>query len=180
MSGGRIVVYLLRQDLRTADNPLFHYLSRTGGKHGYTHLLPVYVLPPDQMELSGLVKDGETFPYSYSLSEVSRIWKCSPHRARFLAESVWDLKSKLEALGSGLIIPAGSFPDVLESIVQHYADHNDGPQVAAVWLTEGFLPEEVIEQQAMASFCEKVGVRFTPFRDHRWFIDKYVDPTAPL
>ncbi|ETS03518.1 cryptochrome [Trichoderma reesei RUT C-30] len=171
MSGGRIVVYLLGQDLRTADNPILHYLSITGSEHGYTHLLPVYVLPPDQIDLSGLVKDGETFPYPHALTGVGRYWKCGIHRVRFLVESVWDLKSKLEALGSGLIIRAGSFPDVLEGIVQHYADQQDGPQVAAVWMTKGFLPVEVSEQQAIASFCDEVGLRFVSFRDHKWFID---------
>ncbi|KAL7818637.1 hypothetical protein V8C44DRAFT_367126 [Trichoderma aethiopicum] len=171
MSGGRIVVYLLRRDLRTADNPILHHLSRTGGKHGYTHLLPVYVLPPDQIEVSGLVKDGETSPYPCSLAEVSRYWKCGIHRVRFLAESIWDLKSKLETLGSGLIIRAGSFPDVLGSIVEHYANHEEGPQVAAVWMTKGFLQEEVNEQQAIASFCDEARIRFTLFRDNRWFIN---------
>ncbi|KAL7822721.1 cryptochrome [Trichoderma gracile] len=169
--GGRIVVYLLRRDLRTADNPVLHYLSTTDGKHGYTHLLPVYVMPPDKIELSGLVKDEEASPYPQALAEVSRHWKCGIHRVRFIAESVWDLKTKLEALGSGLIIRAGTFPDVLESIVQHYAGQIDGPQVAAVWITSGLLLEEVNEQQAIASFCDEVGIRFVPFRDHKWFID---------
>ncbi|KAL6871321.1 hypothetical protein J3F83DRAFT_760679 [Trichoderma novae-zelandiae] len=171
MSGGRIVVYLLRRDLRTADNPIFYYLSITAGRHGYTHLLPVYVLPSDQIELSGFLKDGQRLPLPYSMADTSKYWKCGIHRAKFLAESAWDLKSKLEALGSGLIVRAGSFPDVLKSIVQHYAGNPEGPQVAAVWLTKGFLLEEVSEQRAIAVVCDEVGIRCTPFRDQKWFID---------
>ncbi|UKZ60692.1 uncharacterized protein TrAtP1_001962 [Trichoderma atroviride] len=61
MSGGSILLYIMRRDLRTSDNPILHRLSTA--EHGFTHLLPVYILPPDQMEVSGLVKDGKTSPY---------------------------------------------------------------------------------------------------------------------
>lgn len=111
-------------------------------------------------------KDGKTTPYPLLASQGLKILEVRHPRVRF------DLKPKLEALGSSSIIRAGSFPDVLGSIVQHYADHKDGPQVAAVWMTKGFLLEEVKEQQAIASFRDEVGIRSAPFRDHKRLIDK--------
>lgn len=172
MSGGRIVVYFLRRDLRIADNAILHVLSVARDYHGYTYLLPVYVLPPDQVEISGLLKDGKTSPYPQARANVSKYWKCGIHRVKFLAESVWDLKENLEYLESGLIIRAGRFQDVLRNIVVHYAGHKESPQVAAVWMTKGSSLEEVREEQEISSACFDLGVKYVPFRDRRAFIDK--------
>ncbi|KAH6607277.1 cryptochrome [Trichoderma cornu-damae] len=171
MSGGRILVYLLRHDLRTADNPVLHRLSTSGDHHGYTHLLPVYVLPPDQVELSGLVKDGEICPYPRASATSSGNWKCSVHRIKFLVECVWDLKENLERLGSGLVIRAGAFDAVLKSIIQGYAGDADGPHVGAVWMVEEFSPDQILEQELVSAVCIEFGVELVQFQDQKQFID---------
>ncbi|KAL7790787.1 DNA photolyase, FAD-binding/Cryptochrome [Trichoderma ceciliae] len=170
MSGGRILVYFMRRDLRTADNPILHRLSTTNGRQGYTHLLPVYVLPPDQVEISGLLKDGETSPHPLAVAETSGNWKCGAQRVKFLAESVWNLKEKLESLDSGLVIRAGTFDDVLRGVVQHYAEYGDGPQVSAVWMTEDFSPEQKSEQEDISAACLELGIGFVLFRDQKYFM----------
>ena len=68
----RILIYLLRRDLRLADNPIFHELARLNSqsKKPFTHLLPVYVFPAQQVEVSGFVADGESSPYPEARSKV--------------------------------------------------------------------------------------------------------------
>ncbi|PTD03473.1 hypothetical protein FCULG_00012838 [Fusarium culmorum] len=41
MAGNKLLVYLLRRDLRTIDNPILHHLATFD--HGFTHLLPIYI-----------------------------------------------------------------------------------------------------------------------------------------
>ncbi|KAI8408127.1 hypothetical protein FOFC_11060 [Fusarium oxysporum] len=53
MAGNKLLVYLLRRDLRAIDNPILHHLATSD--HGFTHLLPIYILPPHQIETSGFV-----------------------------------------------------------------------------------------------------------------------------
>ncbi|KAM0255623.1 hypothetical protein ACHAQJ_005548 [Trichoderma viride] len=173
MSEGSIVVYLVRRDLRTADNPVLHALSTF--KHGFTHLLPTYVLPPDQVELSGLVRDGKTCPYPSAVNEWSKTWKCGSLRAKFLAESVWDLKENLESLGSGLIIRAGTFDGVLKTIIQHYAANKHGPQVRAVWMTEDVSPDQKREQEEVAAICHGLNIKCRLYHDQKYLVHDH-DP----
>lgn len=168
MSGGNILVYLMRRDLRTSDNPILYRLSAT--EHGFTHLLPVYILPPDQIEVSGLVKDGKMSPYPPARYELSKRWKCGHLRAKFIAESLWDLKGNLENLGSGLIIRVGTFDGVLDGIIQHYAANQHGPQVTAVWMTEDFSPGQQEEELAVSATCGIRGIEFVRHFDVKYFI----------
>ncbi|KAK1252532.1 hypothetical protein MKX08_003719 [Trichoderma sp. CBMAI-0020] len=163
MSGGSVLVYLMRRDLRTSDNPVLHRLSTE--EHGFTHLLPVYILPPDQIEVSGLVKDGKTSPYPPARFPLSHRWKCGHLRAKFIAESLWDLKGNLENLGSGLAIRVGTFDGVLGGIIQHYAANQHGLQVTAVWMTEDYSPDQQTEEDAIVSLCEARNVELIRFYD---------------
>lgn len=54
MSGSNILIYLLRRDLRVSDNPILHAFS-TREDHGFTHLLPLYVFPAQQLEAMGFI-----------------------------------------------------------------------------------------------------------------------------
>lgn len=168
MSGGTILVYLMRRDLRTSDNPILYRLSAT--EHGFTHLLPVYILPPDQIEVSGLVKDGKMSPYPPARYDLSQRWKCGHLRAKFIAESLWDLKGNLESLGSGLCIRVGTFDGVLNGIIQHYAANREGPQVTAVWMAEDYSPGQQREEDTISAICETHGIEFDRLYDVKYFM----------
>ncbi|QYS93265.1 DASH family cryptochrome [Trichoderma simmonsii] len=173
MSEERIVIYLVRRDLRVADNHILHLLSRhnINDECSYTHLLPVYVLDPDQVETSGLLKNGERSPHPRALSENSGVWKCGLHRVKFLAEAIWDMKERLEELDNGLIIRVGRFYDILESIYKHYSSDKGGPQISSVWMARGHTPEQISEQQEVYTACYNFGIDYVKFRDREPFVD---------
>jgi deoxyribodipyrimidine photo-lyase len=165
-----IGVLFVRRDLRLANNPILHHLSvDIPGviKYTPTHLLVVYVLPPDQVETSGLLKAGEASPYPPALSENSHAWRTGLHRVRFLAESVWDMKESLEELGMGLIIRVGSFPEVLESINSHYSRLKYGPQVSEVYIAKGYSVDELREERELFATCTYLGIRYVSFDDRK-------------
>lgn len=169
MAAGKLVVYLLRRDLRVSDNPVWHHLTHSPD-HGYTHLLPVYVFPSQQIEVSGLFKDGHKSPYPPARSRVGGYWRCGPHRAKFVAKSVWDLRDGLRELNSGLVIRVGDIKDVLDHLIRGFRGHS--PSVGAVWMMEELSSEEVEEQYAVAAVCSKNGVEFKLWPDEKYFIDE--------
>ncbi|KPM35399.1 putative cryptochrome DASH, mitochondrial [Neonectria ditissima] len=168
MSAGKLLVYLVRRDLRVSDNPILHHLATS--KHGYTHLLPVFVLPPHQIEVSGfLADDVEESPYYPALSKVGKFWRCGPHRAKFLAQSVWDMKTSLESLESGLVLRVGNFAEVVTSIIESLKSSNNS--VGAVWMTEDQSVEEEDDQKAVSLACFANNVDFKLWRDDKYYID---------
>ncbi|KAG6101432.1 hypothetical protein E4U30_002105 [Claviceps sp. LM220 group G6] len=168
MSRTKLLVYLLRRDLRVADNPILHHLASVSD-HGFTHLLPIYVFPAQQVEISGFLKSGATSPYPPALSRVGKFWRCGPHRAKFLAESVWNLKTTLEELGSGMLIRVGSTKDVVEHLIGEMKD--TATSVNSVWMTEELSMEEKEEQEAMASLCSKRDIDFKIWKDEKYLVD---------
>jgi deoxyribodipyrimidine photo-lyase len=169
MSPARILVYFVRKDLRISDNPILHHLA-TSSDHGFTHFLPVFVVPAQQMEVSGFLKDGAQSPYPEARSEVAGFWRTGPHRTKFISQAVWNLKENLEKLGSSLTIRAGSHSDVLEGLVKHL-DQKE-LKIAAVWMTgeEGY--EEIRDEKAVAKICAQAGIDFRLWADEKYFIDE--------
>lgn len=165
MPENKTLLYLLRKDLRVADNPILHALSEN--KHGFTHLLPVYVFQPHQIEVTGFLKDGEKSLYPEARSVVGDFWRCGPLRAKFLAESVWDLKTGLEKLGSGLEIRIGPLGDVARRIIKA-----DKLNVGAVWMTNEEGVEEKDEEKGVKNACEKTGVDFKLWDDEKYLVDE--------
>ncbi|TDZ21333.1 putative cryptochrome DASH [Colletotrichum orbiculare MAFF 240422] len=168
MAGTNILIYLLRHDLRIADNPIFHHLA-TASEHGFTHVLPVYVFPAHQIEISGFIRDGSKSPYPEARSEIGKFWRCGPHRTKFLAESVWNLKDSLEGAGCGLALRAGMFADVVNDLLQGFADKHT--KVGAVWITAEEAVEERRDEKAVSAACSKHGVNFKTWLDEKYFID---------
>lgn len=163
------LVYLIRHDLRSADNPIFDRLT-SSTEHEFTHLLPVYVYPAQSVELSGFINDGSASPYPEAKSRVSKVWRTGPHRAKFITQCVWDLKKNLEAISSGLLIRVGKPSDVVSDLIEGLSQK--GLKVGGVWLTkeEGF--EEREEQKAISELCVKMGAALTLFEDEKYFIDE--------
>ncbi len=169
MSAANILVYLVRKDLRVSDNPILHHLA-SSGDHGFTHLLPVYAFHADQMAVSGFVPDGSANPYPEARSRVGGFWRCGPYRAKFMGESVWDLKESLTSLGSGLILRVGRPGDVAEQLLRDLGEKR--LKVGAVWMTGEEGTEEKRDERAVSSACDKHGVAFKPWVDEKFFLDE--------
>lgn len=176
MPDATILVYLMRRDLRLEDNPVFHELAKQKSP-SYTYLLPLYVFPARQIEVSGfLPKDaGVTSPYPEARSTVGGFWRCGPHRAKFLAESVWDLKETLEEVGSGLEIRVGTVGGLITNVLEGFAEKGE-LRVDGVWMTGAEGEEEKKEEQDAKQACEEAGVEFRLFMDEKYFIDESVFP----
>jgi len=168
----RVLVYLLRRDLRLADNPVFHEISRLNSQSQkpFTHVLPVFVFPSEQIEVSGFLQQGEKSPYPEARSATGRFWRCGKLRAKFLAESVWDLKQDLEKAQSGLIVRVGSVKDAVQSLIDGYRASKDA-EIAEVWMTSEPTWEEKKEEDAVKTILDKEKLPLRMFVDEKYFID---------
>lgn len=173
MTGPRILIYLLRRDLRVADNPVLHEISRLWrqSQQPFTHLLPLYIFPVHQVEVSGFLSSPEArSPYPQARSQVGGFWRCGPHRARFLAEAIWDVKGGLESIGSGLEIRVGRPNEVLHKIVEDV--DVKGAKVVGIWMTAEDAVEERREESEVRRAAADLGVDFKLWSDEKYFIDE--------
>ena len=166
-------MYLLRRDLRFSDNPILHDIAKTWqqSQHPYTHVLPLYVFPAQQVEVSGfLASSTDRSPYPEARSNAAGFWRCGPLRAKFLAESVWDLKRSLQGVGSGLEIRVGMLgqvvSDTLEELKQKEAE------IVGVWMTEEEGVEEKREEKDVRGATESAGINFKLWADEKYFVDE--------
>lgn len=97
MSGKTILVWF-RKDLRIHDNEILTEAVRKGGS-----IIPVYCFDPRQFELT-----------SFNTSKTGLI------RAKFLLESVADLRNSFRAAGGDLIIRMGKPESILPELVVKY------------------------------------------------------------
>ncbi|EXJ63605.1 uncharacterized protein A1O5_11366 [Cladophialophora psammophila CBS 110553] len=174
MTAQRVLVYLLRRDLRLPDNPVFHEIHQLSqqAQRPFTHVLPLYVFAAQQVEVSGFLSEsGSKSPFPEARSEVGKFWRCGPHRAKFLAESIWDVKSQLEELGNGLLIHVGLLGTVVEDILNQFQRAQDEVSVSAVWMTEEEGVEEKREEREVRKAAEKFGTPFRLWLDEKYFID---------
>jgi deoxyribodipyrimidine photo-lyase len=173
MPASNVLVYLMRRDLRLEDNPVFHELTKQNPPT-YTYLLPLYVFSAQQLEVSGFIpKDSATkSPYPEARSAVGGFWRCGPHRAKFLVESVWDLKEKLDEVGSGLEIRVGMVGEVIRQILEGIAKEEGEIKIGGVWMTEEEGWEEKREERDVRKACDEIGIEFKLFKDEKYFIDE--------
>ncbi|PNS14878.1 hypothetical protein CAC42_2107 [Sphaceloma murrayae] len=170
----RVLVYVLRRDLRIADNPVFHEVAKLSqqSQRPFTHFLPLYIFPANQIEVGGFVAGpGKRSPYPDARSQVGGFWRCGPHRAKFIAESVWDLKKDLDKVKSDLIIRVGSVNDAVRSLLQGFADGKGDAEVSAVWMTAEEGVEEKREERDVKQLCGQFKADFKMFKDEKYFVD---------
>ncbi|KAG8691739.1 hypothetical protein FRC11_011118 [Ceratobasidium sp. 423] len=146
----RIAIALLRNDLRVSDNPIL-YAARDAP--GITHLLPLFVFDERQVELGGVVGFRESqLPRHEQIPEaktrICRFWRTGRHRARFLVQSVFDLKSQLKSLGSDLGVYLGRPENVVPRLVHQFRDQGD--TVEGVWLQQESASEEVSVERRLS------------------------------
>jgi deoxyribodipyrimidine photo-lyase len=192
----QILIYFLRHDLRLSDNPVFYEIQRAFDSESprFTHLLPIYVFPSHQIEVSGFIPAGNDpastpkSPYPEARSKVAGFWRCGPHRAKFLAESVWDLKNTLEQKDSRLVIRVGQATDVLRDILRHVQEAESpagktstssaGRQVVGIWMTKDGGVEERQEEEAIQELAESSGLEFRSFQDEKYYVHEYDSPPS--
>ena len=177
MTAPRILIYLLRRDLRFADNPVLHDISRSYqlSHPPYTHLLPLYIFAAPQLEISGFLASGsERSPYPEARSTTSGFWRCGPHRAKFLAESVWDLRKSLESAGSGLVIRVGLVGQIVKEILDTYTEDAKHGEVVGVWMTSEEGVEEQREERDVRKAVESAGKDFKLWTDEKYYVDEFV------
>lgn len=169
MSSSNVLIYIVRHDLRVSDNPILHHLASTSD-HGFTHILPLHVLLPHQIEVSGFLKQGTQSPFPEARGEVGHYWRCGPHRAKFIAQSIWNLKDNLEKLGSDLTIRIGTYGDILKTLVGGLREN--GISVGGVWTIgeEGF--EEKRDERIISKTCSSLDVNFRIWVDEKYFVDE--------
>ena len=173
MSAPRVLIYLLRRDLRFADNPILHEISKTfqQSQHPYTHLLPIYVFAAQQIEVSGfLSSESDRSPFPEARSNVAGFWRCGPHRAKFLAESVWDLKKSLGGVGSGLEIRVGMVGQVVKELLEAF--QKESTEVAGVWMTNEEGVEEEREEHDARKAAEDAKIDFKLWTDEKYYVDE--------
>lgn len=101
----RIIVWL-RNDLRVHDNPVLDWAAKYGGKT--KEILPVYSIDPR---------------FTTRKVEKYDTQKCGPLRARFLLETLENLRTNLEALGSHLLITLEKPEVFLPLLISENADN---------------------------------------------------------
>jgi deoxyribodipyrimidine photo-lyase len=170
----RVLIYLLRRDLRLADNPIFTEIARLNSQSQkpFTHLLPLYVYPANQLEVSGfLSSDSDKCPYPEARSAVGGFWRCGKLRAKFLTECVWDLKSDLKGIGSDLVIRVGTVKDAVQSVLDGYRERDDA-EISGLWMTAEKSWEEQVEEEDVKKMVEKEGGEFQLWNDEKYFVDE--------
>ena len=105
------------------------------------------------MEISGLASSVGTASAPSVAKSTFGHWKCGPHRAKFIAETVMGLKQSYESLGSGLHILAGSFEHAIQNLLEGLRDAKFN--VGALWMTTEHSLEEKKLQEAVATLCTK-------------------------
>ncbi|KAK0534292.1 hypothetical protein OC835_002712 [Tilletia horrida] len=122
------------------------------------YLVPLYVFDEREIELSGLPAYRRKGPEART--EHYGFWKTGGFRTRFVAECVYDLRSRLQQHGSDLLIRFGIPEDVIENLVTAFQTRGD--HVEGVWMQKEMTePEARVEstiQQRMAA--RGVPVRF--------------------
>ncbi|KAH9224957.1 DNA photolyase, FAD-binding/Cryptochrome [Leptodontidium sp. 2 PMI_412] len=176
MPDSKVLIYLMRRDLRVSDNPVLHSLV-SSKNHGFTHLLPLYVFSAQQLEVKGFISDSNTkSPYREAKSKVGGFWRTGPHRVSFLAECIWDLKEGLEKVGSGLCIRVGMVGDVVDDMLRKI-DGKGEIKVGAVWMVGEEGVEESQEESQVKKACREADVEFKLWNDEKYLID---DRDLPL
>ncbi|KAI0118416.1 cryptochrome [Nemania sp. FL0031] len=168
MSDTNVLIYIVRHDLRVADNPILDRLA-SSNDHKFTHLLPVYIISPSQIEVSGFLQDGEKSPFPEARSQIARFWRCGPHRARFIAQSLWNLKENLVILGNDLTLRIGRPGEVLKDLVEGLKEHQKN--VSAVWMIGEEGTEERQDESDMAKACSTLHIDLKVWADEKYFID---------
>lgn len=132
-------------DLRLHDNPALCYAiqqQQTADKNKAAAILPVFCFDP---RLIG----------NEAQSRLSGELKCGPRRAKFVMESVADLRSNLKKVGSDLVVAQGKAEDVLGQIIDVAVEQHPSLVDVTVTCQEEVASEEMSVDKAVQSILKK-------------------------
>jgi deoxyribodipyrimidine photo-lyase len=119
-----------------------------------THLVPLFVFDEREIELSGFPNyerqgpEARTADYGF--------WKTGGFRARFISETVYDLRSRLRAVGSDLMVRFGRPEVVVENLAKAFQAQGD--EVEGVWLQKEMTSPEIRVEDEIAKRLEPLKV----------------------
>lgn len=134
----KVIVCLLRNDLRLHDNEVLHWAYKTA-----EYVLPLYCFDPRHFQ--------GTYHFNFP--------KTGAHRAKFLLESVADLQNTLKKKGSGLVIRMGKPEEIVPQIIQTVG----GDKVSCVCYQQEATNEELDVESGLQKSC---GVKVQTFWGH--------------
>uniref|UniRef100_A0A8C5QHK3 Cryptochrome DASH n=1 Tax=Leptobrachium leishanense TaxID=445787 RepID=A0A8C5QHK3_9ANUR len=135
-SSPRVIICLLRNDLRIHDNEVLLWAHRNAD-----HVVPLYCFDPRHYV--------GTHHYSFP--------KTGPCRLKFLLESIKELRRGLKEKGSNLLLRRGKPEDAVEELVTRLGS------VTAVALQQEVTKEELDVENAVKQVCSRHGVQFQTF-----------------
>ena len=165
------IIYLMRNDLRLHDNECFHYISKltegnksqkSRGNDRPLRLVPLYCFQPEHY-LTGT--------YNFGFSRVGE------PRARFLLETIKDLKQQLQNRGSNLIVKScfsnnstSSPVKAVQSIIEELGlndqfqpgENQNQPKCTLIFHQE-VTQEETDEERSLISLCHNYGIQVKAF-----------------
>ncbi|KAM5157863.1 cryptochrome DASH [Mantella aurantiaca] len=131
-SAARVIICVLRNDLRLHDNEVLLWAHRNAD-----HIVPLYCFDPRHY----LGTHHYNFP------------KTGPHRLKFLLESVQDLRNTLKKRGCNLLLRKGHPEDVIEDLIKQLGS------VSAVAFQEEATKEELDVEKSVKQVCARHGVK---------------------
>jgi deoxyribodipyrimidine photo-lyase len=145
MSTRRVVVWL-RNDLRLTDSAPFSRAVALA-KGSKAEILPVYCFDPRTYGLTNQVFLGKGFGAP----------KTAHHRARFVLQSVIDLKSRLRAIGSDLLILVGQPEEMLPAVLGGSSPPVEGQLPSLVVASAEVCYEERAVERAVSAALRTCG-----------------------
>ena len=129
----KVSIFWFRRDLRLEDNAgLYHALKSPWP------VLPLFIF--DEEILSKL-KDRKDA------------------RVSFIHDSLNELKGKLEAIGSSMLVRRGKPNEVWKRLLSEY-------EVAAVFCNEDYEPFAIARDEEVENMLSEKGIRFESYKDH--------------
>jgi len=163
------IIYLMRNDLRLHDNECFQHISKLAeGVKSHNskenvhplRLVPLYCFQPEHY-LTGT--------YNFGFSRIGQ------PRARFLLETVKDLKQQLQNRGSDLIIrscfsdkttssPVHAVQSIIEKLgLENQLPNGDNRQSCTLIFHQEATQEEMDEEHSLIKLCRKYGIQVKSF-----------------
>ncbi|KAL7748793.1 hypothetical protein RI367_005706 [Sorochytrium milnesiophthora] len=143
MTGPRLVICLLRNDLRVVDNAL---LAAAQAHSACSHVLPLHVLDDRQCDAWGWLKgdlSGVQGPKTWHFG----MPKMGLPRSRFILQTLADLKRNLQKCGSDLMVVPGKPEHVVAALVKSL--RQAAVSVDAVYMQQEYTYEETQVEKAV-------------------------------
>jgi deoxyribodipyrimidine photo-lyase len=129
-------IFWMQRDLRLEDNAaLFHILKTR------ENVLPLYIFNPDLIE-RGKFKSAHTLNFVYS--------------------TLQEIKTRLERMGSNLLVVYGKPLDVFKKLIEEY-------HICSVYTNRDYTPYFAVQDLSVGRFFRMKGIDYCSYKDHVLF-----------